>query len=421
MRRRTTPGADVWCRGLAALATLAILAAPRAGAQPLFAPAPPSAEQVAVLATAVGSAPQAGLWTTTSALIAGAHPSIRAWDFFGPLSVRHGRTQIGAQTLFLNGFTAVPGLPTALAQLGTLQAGNDSEDHPGCWTLMDTDVLRPFPQAFRDGRIGDDLLVLDGKGMFKGNLEYDAFVQVLVQAYYTSAKAFAAAARHDLTYAQVFAEPARYRGEVLHISGRLGRLARLDPPDDAKAQGVGDQYEAWVYYDAYGLNPFCCVFTELPESLRPYLGEKHLGERKVEIQVAFDGYFYKKFRYKAADSKATTARDAPIFIGHALSVKSLPAPPPADTSDDWPGQLMALFIGIVAIAVLVVVVLTWWFRKSDARVRRRLFMARDTGLVLPPPEVPPAVPVAPPVEPPPPNPLESRMGGRMGDFPGPAR
>jgi hypothetical protein len=219
-------------------------------------PAPPpalgvQAENLAVLTTGAALAPQGGPWCAATALLAGTHRDFRVWDLWGPLSSRHGRTQVGAQTLFLNGFTPAPGLPLALAQVGTLQCGNDREENDGCWNLLDTDVLRPFPPAFRDGRI------VDGKGLFVGTLETEAYSDVLVQAHYTSTDAFRAGARRDLTYAQVFAEPRLYRGEVMHIEGRLARLARLDPPAAAQAGGVGDLYEAWIFHDAYGLNPFC--------------------------------------------------------------------------------------------------------------------------------------------------------------------
>jgi hypothetical protein len=319
----------------------------------------------------------AGPLRATTVLVAGTHRDFRAWDFFGPLSTRPGRMRLGAQTLFLNGFTALPGLPSALAELGTLQAGNDRDEADGCWTLVDTDVVRPFPEAFRDGR------VVDGKGLFVGTLESEAFADLLVQAHFTSAAAFHADARHDLTYAQVFAEPARYRGVVMHVRGRLARLSRLDPPLAAKAQGVSDQFEAWVFYDLQGLNPFCCIFTELPASLRRFVGQERLADREVE--VAFDGYFYKKFRYKAADSKPSTARDAPVFVGRALVLLTPPAPPAEP--DDWGTHMMLVFVGVVAFVVAAGVALTWWFRRSDERVRRRLRDAREPGVVLPEPGV----------------------------------
>src|SRR5262249_37147395 len=118
--------------------------------------------------------------------------------------------------------------------------------------------------------------------------------------------------------------------------------------------------------------------------LRPYVGEQRLADKNIE--VAFDGYFFKKFRYKAGDSKANTARDAPVFVGRALRLvrPAFEAPP----GDDWDSHLMVAFIGLVAFVVVAAVGLTWYFRGSDERVRERLLAARETGLMLPRPQPP---------------------------------
>jgi hypothetical protein len=102
------------------------------------------------------------------------------------------------------------------------------------------------------------------------------------------------------------------------------------------------------------------------------------------VEVGFDGYFYKKFRYKAVDSREHTARDAPVFIGHTLALRSRPAA--AEPEESWGHQVMGVFLGVVGLAVVVVVGLTWWYRRADARVRRRLLASRRTELVLPPAE-----------------------------------
>ncbi len=362
---------------------VAWLAAPEPAA-PLFPPLGVHAENVSVLMTGAALAPQTGPLGTAATLLAGTEPQFRVWDLWGPLSSRPGRIQLGAATLTLDGFASTASLPQGLLQVAILQAGNDRAEGDGCWTLIDTDTVRPFPRAFRDGRIED------GKGLSIGTLETEAFAEMLVQSHYTSARAFAAAARRDLTYAQVFAEPATYRGQVMHIQGRLGRLSRLDPPPLAQAQGVSDLYEAWIFHDAYGLNPFCALFTELPPALRDCLGEKQLPQR--DIEVAFDGYFYKKFRYKAADSKANTARDAPVFMGRTLQVLRLPAAAPEP--DEWGNHVIGVFVGAVAVVIVAGITLTWWFRHSDSRVHRRLRAARETSVVLPDPLPPDSTAIA---------------------------
>ncbi len=348
---------------------------------------PPS---VAVLATGVVSVPDAGPWCAVTAVLAGSHPQMGVWDFNGPLTTRPGRILLGAQTLFLGSFSPAASLPAGLRPLGILQAGEDV----GCWALIDTDLFRPLPAPLQE-------FIRDGTAIATGTLEAVAYPKVLTQAHYTSQRAFQKAARRDLTYAQIFAQPATYRFQPVHIEGRLRMLSRLDPPLESQADGVSDLYEAWVLNeDANEL--FCFLFTELPPSLRPFLGEKgkkKIKEDRLALAVSGDGYFYKKFRYKALDSKANTARDAPVFVGHTIVVHSPPGGT-AEETDEWGNHIMAVFLGIVGLAVVVVVGMTWWFRRSDRQIRGRVLAARHTGFVPP---------------------TEEESGDRPGDFSGPAR
>jgi hypothetical protein len=346
------------------------------GQPPLFAPEPPAALPAAVQALGAGGIPGTGAWSTLAGTLAGALPEVAAWDLRGPLAGRYERQTAGAQALLLSGFAPIRDLPSVLGVLGLLQAGDDGQpDSLRLWSLLDTDQVRPFPAAFKEPGI-----IRDGRDISIGLPETTAYSRIVVMAHYTSPAAFRRAARHDLTYAQIFAEPRLYRGEVIHIDGRLKRLARLEPPLEARAQGVSDLYEAWIFNDAYGTNPFCALFTELPASLRPLVGEKKI---QGFVEVSMDGYFYKKFRYKAADSRERTARDAPVFIGRTLTVLSLP-PPPDPAAQDGSGQVLTLFLGIIAGTVVVVVALAWWFRRNDERLRRRLRAGRPQEFIPPP-------------------------------------
>jgi hypothetical protein len=420
MRQRVRPG---WWGCLVSLAALAALLLPGASrAQPPPEPgklpgpaegAPfqlTTRENVAVLAVGASSAPATGLWSLQITLRAGSL-LFDDWDYgHGPLTRLHSRRLLGAQTLFLGGFTPAPGLPTALLQAGVLQVGEDLT----CWNLIDTDQCRPFPRDLLEPGV-----ILDGKGFFSGKPETEAYNRVVIQSHYTSPRAFRRAARLDLTYPQIFADPATYRGQVVHMAGPLRMLSREKPPQECRAAGVSDLYEAWILNEDTR-EFFCFLSTELPRSLDPYLGEE--GKKKFKdkiVRVSADGYFFKKFRYKAADSKSNTARDTPVFFGHSLVYT--PGPDDTTESDEWGHGLMAVFIGIVGFAVMVVVGMTWWFRHADRRVRGRVLAARDTGFVLPPPDaVVPAVPTPEPSEETENSP-DPQFGGRLGDFSGPAR
>lgn len=404
MTQRWRPRLRWILRGcLASLTVLAALLAPAdSRAQPLFRNEV-LPESVAALATGASFAPAFGPWCCLVAVRAGADPIFAAWDLNGPMTTRPGRQLVGAETLLLNGFSAAPGLPTGLFQLGTLQVGDYTPTAVGrgldCWRLVDTDQFRPLPpQTLERGRIRD------GTAIATGSLDTKCFEQILTQSNYTSARAFRAAARRDLTYAQIFADPQTYRGQPVHLEGPLRELSHEEPPLECRADGVNDLYVAWILNED-SRELFCFQSTELPPSLAPYVGEE--GKRKLKsttVRVAAEGYFYKKFRYKAPDPRSPNdpnkniTRDAPVFIGHSL--RPLTVPGEGTEADEWGRGMLAVFLGIVAFGVVVVVGLTWWFRYSDHRVRGRVNAVRDVGFIPPPPEE--TVPAAGRAEPPPP-------------------
>jgi len=267
-----------------------------------------------------------------------------------------------------------------LASLALLRAGQQEN----CWTLFDTNKVRPLPEAWLQA-------IEDGQPIVVGSAEAEVYPQILATAYYTSRGAFERKARKDLTYAHLFNSPAKYRGQVVHIEGRLRRVTRFDPPAEATQEGVSDLYEAWIFNGNYGPHPYCVVFTDWPDALPRSL----LGKQKVEehITVEFAGYFYKKYRYKAADSKTTTAREAPLLMGHSLRVVTLGAPADDPGATQWTFGLLYLVVGLFIATVGLVAGLTFYFRRADEKLRQRLLANRAGELVLPPPD---ALPVSMP-------------------------
>jgi hypothetical protein len=323
-------------------------------------------EYVAILTTGASLAPHTGPFSALTDLYAGTTPEMPVWSLSGPFTTKPGRIQVGASSLVLGGFHPVA---SPLVELAFLQAGEDRD----CWALINTEEVRPFPNLLlQPGRIRDR------HGLFNGDPEIEDYAEVLALAHFTSAAAFTRAARHDVTYAHLFNEPEHYRGQVIHITGRLVKVARFDPPPEARGRGVSDLYEAWIMTDAYGENPACIAFTDLPPGL------KVDAARKYNIDVRFDGYFYKRYRYKAYDSKkANEFRDAPLLIGHTLDGKFGPGAEDETASESWGQNLIWVFLSVVGGALLGVVALTCWFRYHDRRIRHRLQATRHTEFVPP--------------------------------------
>jgi hypothetical protein len=275
-------------------------------------------------------------------------PADDAADTRAPLGKSDERCSLGAAALF---GLATGGEARPLASLAALRAGDEKQ----CWTLVDTSTVRPFPEAWRD-------LVTDGKPILSDPAEANAYAETLILAHLTDAAALDRAARRDLTYVQLFQQPEKYRGEIVRIAGRMKRIRRYDdPPEPARRAGVAHVYEGWLFNGDFGANPVCCVFTDLPEGLRV--------AEKMEERVEFAGYFFKKYRYKAVDTpKPNEWRDAPLLVGRVVAV----LPRASGASTDWGRPLWPLFLGLVGGTVAFVVVLAWWLRRGDDRVRRRI-------------------------------------------------
>lgn len=380
-------------RQLAALAVLAlVLAVGVVGAAgppirwaearapgPLLVWQEPALDPVGMALTAFGTttAPIARPLALTGALYLG--EQARAWQLEGPLTMRFTRISLGASTLALTGFGAVPG-SRALSALGVLQVGH----HLDCWALIDTDRFRALPREWLSQ-------ITDSQAIGVGGVEAEIYSRVLIRAHYTSTRAFAQAARREVTYRHIFHEPERYRGTVVHVEGKLVRIDRFDPPYEATLAGVSDLYEAWINTEQIGSNLYCVVFTEWPEGLSREL----LGQSKVErpIRVSFDGYFFKKYRYQARGRGQE--RDAPLLLGHGLTVvhEGLQVRPPTV----WINTLTYLFVGVLLAVLLGVIVLTYWYRRADQQVRRRI-LARMPEFELPEPDIAPSsAPLAMPV------------------------
>jgi hypothetical protein len=331
------------------------------------------------LAVLGASTTPTGPLSAGAALCGGEHPRVRAWSFEGVMTNRITRLQCGVATAFLAGFRgATPGL-ASVTELATLKAGDDFF----CWALRDTDRFIPLPKAWL-------AVIEDGKGFGLGRPEANTYSQVLTRANYTSAKAFHKAVKKDLSYSHLFNDPDTYRGAVVQIEGKLKRINRFPPPREAADEGVNDLYEAWIFGEDLGTNPYCVVFTAWPDGLpRDLLGREKI---KGDYRVRGEGYFYKKFRYEGADK---SRHEAPLLIGHTLTVVKTPGPTGED-SESWLRWLTTIIVGIFAGMAVLVIGLTWWFRRTDLRIRKKILSSGSPEFVLPPPD---ALPVARPVAP----------------------
>jgi hypothetical protein len=245
--------------------------------------------------------------------------------------------------------------------LGLLQRGEQRH----LWRLEASDkalLLSPGPLK----RVKDSADVRIDDAAF----EPEAYCEAVLKSSLVSLGAFANSARRDVSYADLRNEPARWRGDVIHYEGKLRRIHRLDAPLMLSGKGIHDLYECWVFGAELGANPVCLVCTELPKGVSP-------GE-KLAIEVSFDAYFFKNYRYQAVDSKPGFAREAPLFIGRGFVITKEEAP--ASTGPDpftaGTKTLLLIFLGGVLATFIFAFALHWWFRRGDRRVYARIKEAR---------------------------------------------
>ena len=200
--------------------------------------------------------------------------------------------------------------------------------------------------------------------------EYLAYCQAVVLAAQTPADAFArsAADNPELNFSTLYNEPDRQRGKVVHLEGKLKRLSRYDAPQLALRQGVKWVYEGWIFRDTPG-PPVVVIFTDLPPGLK-------LGDFAQPPRVTFDGYFFKKFKYRSGN-KDRAGNWRPMtslqFIGPTLKVQTGPVRrtgPPA--SSPLQGPVIYGVIGFVGFMVALLVAVSLWYRRSDRDIRARL-------------------------------------------------
>lgn len=240
-------------------------------------------------------------------------------------------------------------------------------------------LLALDPAAARPGRLGkldlSDWFIEDRMPVAswqQNSSEATAYVHVLVQASRAVPQELARAARRDLTRVHLFEESAKYRGEIVFVSGQLMRVRRFDAPALAQREGLQHLYEGWVFSERlYGARPYCIVFTSLPEGIP-------IGD-SLRIPVEFAGYYFKRYRYEAASS----AREAPLLIGRqpvVIKAKTLAE----DEQDLGEGtMLVSLFLGLLGGTMILALGLAWWYHRGDRQIRARIAAARPESFVPP--------------------------------------
>jgi hypothetical protein len=200
--------------------------------------------------------------------------------------------------------------------------------------------------------------------------EFWGYCETILVASRIAPQAFVRAGRanREATFAHVFNSPNSYRGKVVQVVGRLARLRRWESPEYLKQRGISHLYEAWIFDQTQGTNPWCVIFTDLPPGLK--VAEKFNPPPRVTV----DGFFFKKYRYHAVEDDRYT----PLVISRTLRLTD-GKPAAAETPGTVARSLFSFLGVLIFVAVLfiigIVVGLSWYFRRAD-----RQHMSRLAGL-----------------------------------------
>ncbi|MGF1580795.1 MAG: hypothetical protein ACFCD0_15645 [Gemmataceae bacterium] len=194
--------------------------------------------------------------------------------------------------------------------------------------------------------------------------EIKALVEAITNAAFTPEVQFSRSAEDNdyLNWGTIFENPSRYRGKVISMKGTLRRLRKLPAPHQLVHRGIPFVYEGWVFTNTYGANPVCVVLPRLPE--RVEVGEV------IEHEVAFNGYFLKRYKYFSGKGWKRTLH----FVAPTFEVR--PKPQDAGLSDLITKVFMFLAVFGVITAVGLGIVRIWYL-VHDAKVRKRISRAKD--------------------------------------------
>jgi hypothetical protein len=263
--------------------------------------------------------------------------------------------------------TAVSILNQPFTAFAMLEAGMGFSLWSGLPEIPDSEISKAPPLSNLES-VKDSTPIRSGE-------EGLAYCEALVKAHQTSEQVFQQSVTRGLTYPNLYHEPELHRGKVVHFEGRLRRLIRLEPPAETKLDGLKDQFEGWMFDpERYGANPVCVIFTDLPDGLEP-------GD-KLDVRVSFDGYFFKKYRYPAADG----LRDAPLLIGHTIILKQGSLKTDSEEGGLFSGMMAITFLAVLGGVFFLAFLVTLWYRRSDRLVQSRLLNAQTSTFVPPPAE-----------------------------------
>jgi biopolymer transport protein ExbD len=164
---------------------------------------------------------------------------------------------------------------------------------PMTWAQMPAE--RASPQSIEFAGVKDKVEL--------GFRDSAALAELLKQTRLAEAADLAKEARHDIGFAELYTQPAKYRGTAVEVKGLAQRVYSVS------SMGTNeDLFEIWVTIPGKGPNPFACIVEDLPAGFPRDVAVSHA--------VIVRGFFLKVIRYRTDDAN----RGCPLLVGRVEMV-----------------------------------------------------------------------------------------------------
>lgn len=162
-------------------------------------------------------------------------------------------------------------------------------------------------------------------------------------------------------YTMLMAEPWVYRGKPIELKGRLRRLVPIKA--GMNSHGLEQLYDAWVFTDDSGSNPFHVICSAPPKGVEP--AEVY---RNDPPEVSLVGYFFKTQGYQSQGdgSEAVSLHTAPLILAANLTTKPAVVAETRDLAAEMVPWLWWFALGVAALLGMVL----WNFAMSDWSFRQ---------------------------------------------------
>lgn len=177
--------------------------------------------------------------------------------------------------------------------------------------------------------------------------DMDAYWMLMRWARTSSSTELEKRAARDVAFTQLFDQPDKFRGKLIHLKMHVRRVLVHEDPENEL--GLKKVYEIWGWTDESKSFPYVVVVPEIPKALP-------VGT-DIRSEVIFTGYFLKVMAYQAFEAK----RGSPLLVGR---VRMAAPRPVAQTSKVDPMITLPAVAG-VGIALIAFLILT---RKRSRQV-----------------------------------------------------